>query len=81
MIRGIFTASAGAANRLVAARVWLPISLGGCGIRPAIATSEAAYVVCVRAVAPSIVAASPNAARLAMLGLAWGMLTTHPPCA
>ena len=67
--RRIFTASASAVDRLAAARVRLPISLGGCGIRSAIATSEAAYVACVRAVAPSIVAASSNAARLALLGL------------
>jgi hypothetical protein len=74
--RGIFTASASAADRLAAARVRLPISLGGCGIRSAIATSEAAYVACMRAVAPSIVAASSNAARLALLGLG---ATNDPP--
>jgi hypothetical protein len=49
--------------------VRLPISLGGCGIRSAVATSEAAYVACVRAVALAITAASSNAARTALHGL------------
>ena len=48
---------------LAAARIRLPTSLNGCGLRSAVTTSSAVYLASFRAVAPAIVAASSPAAQ------------------
>jgi hypothetical protein len=74
--RDVFTAGATAEQRLAAARVHLPTSLAGCGLRSAVTTSDAGYVAAWRAVAPAIAAASSDAARDAL-----ETLHTQPPAA
>ena len=59
----IFSAAATAEQRFAAARARLPTSLKGVGLRSMVTTSNAAYVASMRAVAPSIAAASSPAAR------------------
>jgi hypothetical protein len=67
--RNIFGVGATAEERLAAARVHLPTSLEGCGLRSAVTTSDVAYVAAWRAVAPAIAAASSDAARDALESL------------
>jgi hypothetical protein len=50
----VFRVSAPAAHRLAAARVRLPTSLAGCGLRSAVNTSAAAYLAAWRSAAPAI---------------------------
>jgi hypothetical protein len=65
----IFTAAATAEQRFAAARVRLPTSLNGCGLRSAVTTSSAAFLASLRAVAPAIAAASSPAAQKAVTDL------------
>jgi len=70
--RAIFDPEAPAEQRFAATRVRLPTSLQGCGIRSAVATSDATYVACWRSVAPAIAKASSPSARAALTGLGDG---------
>jgi hypothetical protein len=76
--RAIFNTGASAEQRFAAARVRLPTSMLGCGIRSAVATSDAAYVACWRSVAPAIAKASSAGAKAALVGLGDGQ--PDAPC-
>jgi len=69
VFHSIFGTSATAEQRLAAARVRLPTSLAGVGLRSMVTISRAAYFASLRAVAPAISVASSPAASAALASL------------